>query len=205
MTTTTIARRRPRGMYPKGRDMQQKPEGKRLPEYLDADHVHSLIRMADPVLALILLIGFRAGLRISEILALEVGDLNLEGEAPTLIVRIGKGRKARVVPLHDELRAAFRNYVAYRPAKRHELFKLNRSTVHRQIKDLVDRAESLDVIPKGRTIASHTFRHSAARHWLMNGVPINAVQLWLGHSSLSTTLIYLQILGDVHGFMARVP
>ena len=37
-------------MYPKGRDMQQKPEGKRLPEYLDAEHVHSLIRLADPVL-----------------------------------------------------------------------------------------------------------------------------------------------------------
>ena len=50
---------------------------------------------------------WRAGLRVSEALALEVADLSLDAELPTIRVRQGKGRKARVVPVHPELGAAF--------------------------------------------------------------------------------------------------
>ena len=50
---------------------------------------------------------WRAGLRVSEALALETRDLHLDTERPTLRVRQGKGRKARVVPVHPELQTAF--------------------------------------------------------------------------------------------------
>ena len=48
-------------------------------------------------------------------------------------------------------------------------------------------------------------RHSAARHWLSSGIPINVVSRWLGHASLQTTLVYLEILPDPLGEMGRVP
>ena len=60
-------------------------------------------------------------------------------------------------------------------------------------------------IPDEQEIGTHTLRHSAARHWLMNGVPINLVSVWLGHASLQTTLVYLKIIADPGNWMERVP
>ena len=54
-------------------------------------------------------------------------------------------------------------------------------------------------------MATHSLRHSFARHCLANGVPTNPVSVWLGHASLQTTLIYLQIMPDPGNDMARVP
>ena len=62
---------------------------------------------------LLILIQWRAGLRVSEALGLEVGDLQLEGERPTLRVRYAKGGKSRLVPVHLELKAALVNALAY--------------------------------------------------------------------------------------------
>lgn len=179
---------------------------KRLPEFLDKSEVDAIIRLASPPeAALIILTGFRAGLRISETLALETGDISLDTDYPTIRVRRGKGNRARIVPIHAELANALTSFMRYRPGRNRKLFDCHRATVHKWIKNAVAGAESNGAIPKGKRVSSHTFRHSAARWWLQSGVPINAVQLWLGHSSLQTTLIYLQILGDVSGFMERVP
>ena len=54
-------------------------------------------------------------------------------------------------------------------------------------------------------MGTHTLRHSAARHWLSSRIPINVVGRWLGHASLQTTLVYLEILPDPLGEMGRVP
>ena len=59
-------------------------------------------------------------------------------------------------------------------------------------------------LPIGTVVSPHTFRHSAARHWLAQGVQINTVQLWLGHSNLDTTLIYLSLIPDAGGVMENV-
>ena len=83
--------RRPRGQHPKPRD----PDGlrrlsKKLPEYLEAHQVGALIRAApNPRARLLFLIEWRAGLRISEALALEARDLSLESELPSIRVREG--------------------------------------------------------------------------------------------------------------------
>ena len=57
----------------------------------------------------------------------------------------------------------------------------------------------------GRTVGTHTLRHSYARHLLMNGIPINYLSRWLGHSSIQTTLIYLELVPDPTGSLAMVP
>ena len=79
-----------------------------------------------------------------------------------------------------------------------------RSTAWRWVKAALARAQERGTIPAGRWVGTHTLRHSAARHWLAEGVPINHVSKWLGHASIQTTLIYLDILPDPSGYMDRV-
>ena len=107
MTTQAIARRRrPRGLHPRRTD-RESLQSKRLPEYLEADEVDAIIRAAeDPRAKLLMLTQWRADLRISEALALDVSDLSLDSDLPTIRVRSGKGRNARVVPVHPELHSS---------------------------------------------------------------------------------------------------
>ena len=105
--TTAVERyRRPRGQHPRlPRDVDEKT-AEQLPEYLEAHEVDALIRAAsDPRARLLFLIEWRAGLRISEALAVETRDLSLDTDRPTIRVRQGKGSKARIVPVHAELHA----------------------------------------------------------------------------------------------------
>ena len=205
MTTQAVARRRrPRGQYPRRTDQEIKP--KPLPQYLEAHEVNAIIRAADdPRARLLMTEQWRAGLRVSEALALEVADLSLDTDSPTLRVRSGKGRKARVVPVHPELAAAFRMALSYGTVSDGRIIEAHRSTVWRWVQKALDRAEQLGAIPRGREIGTHTFRHSYARHLLMNGIPINYLSRWLGHSSIQTTLIYLELVPDPTGSLAAVP
>ena len=67
------------------------------------------------------------------------------------------------------------------------------------------RAEELGALAPGKQIGTHTLHHSYARHLLMNGILINYLSRWLGHSSIHTTLIYLELVPDPTGSMAMVP
>ena len=109
MSTTALSTRRPLGINSKGRNLQQslRKNGFKLPEYLERDEVNVLIAAApNPKARLIMLEQWRAGLRVSEALALEARDLHLDSDRPTLVVRQGKGRKDRVVPVLSELQTA---------------------------------------------------------------------------------------------------
>ena len=113
--TTAISRqRRPRGHYPKTQDGAAPKREKRIPEYLEADEVNAIIRAApSPKAKLLMLQQWRAGLRVSEALDLEVRDLSLDTATPTLRVRSGKGGKTRLVPVHPELHGALSSALAY--------------------------------------------------------------------------------------------
>ncbi len=98
MTTqqTAVQRyRRPRGQYPRRQETERCP--KSLPEYLEAHEVDALIRAApNPRASLLFLVQWRAGLRVSEALALEVRDLSLD---TGLLMRDGAAeRRAEVSP-----------------------------------------------------------------------------------------------------------
>ena len=200
--------RRPRGQHPKPRDADgRKRSAKKLPEYLEAHQVDALIRAApNPRARLLFLIEWRAGLRISEALALEARDLSLEGELPSLHVREGKGSKPRIVPVHPELRVALTSALEFGDVGQGEkLIRASRATADRWIKRAAARAMELGVIPTGRRVSNHTLRHSYARHLLAHGRPINFVSRWLGHSSIHPTLIYLELVPDPTGSLASVP
>ena len=134
MTTqqTAVQRyRRPRGQYPRRRDSESRP--KPLPEYLEALEVDALIRAApNSRAALLFLVQWRAGLRVSEALALEVRDLSLDSDLPTIHVRRGKGAKPRIVPVHPELHSALASSLQFgNIAQGDKLIRASRSTADR--------------------------------------------------------------------------
>ena len=206
--TTPALRRRPRGIHPKGATVQQSPgeKGSTLPEYLEAHEVQAVLTAAPHSKArLLFLLQWRAGLRVSEALALEAADMSLDTDLPTLRVRQGKGRRARIVPVHPELQNALAAVLQFSGVGRGPIVGVSRSTAWRWSKAAAARAKSLGALTEGRTVGTHTFRHSYARHLLLHGVPINYVSRWLGHRSLKTTLIYLELVPDPAGRLAGIP
>ena len=152
-----------------------------------------------------MLLQWRAGLRVSEALALEAADLSLNSDQPTLRVRQGKGNRSRIVPVHPELLNALVAVLQFADLGRGSIIGVSRSTAWRWVKEAANRAVALGALAAGRRIGTHTFRHSFARHLLLHGVPINYLSRWLGHRSIQTTLIYLELVPDPVGRLATVP
>jgi integrase/recombinase XerD len=171
------------------------PYGKRprtLPSVLSPQEVVRLLDAARPGRdRLLLQVAYACGLRISELLCLRVSDI--DSSRMVLVVRQGKGRKDRLVPLSlrllDELRAYWRRY---RPDA--WLFPgadperpLSAGNVQRLCQRLVARAG----LTKPCTL--HTLRHSYATHLLEAGVDVVTLQAILGHRDLQTTAHYLHV------------
>lgn len=183
--------------------------GAKLPDYLDQAEVNALIAAAGGQNAaqarLLMMMQWRAGLRVSEALALRAADISsLDDPKPTLHVHYGKGGKDRIVPVHPELAAALRVVMQFAPTPG-PLVKATRGTAWRWVQEATVQALAAGSLSPGKRVGTHTLRHSAARHWLSNGVQINLVSLWLGHSNLQTTLIYLRLVPDSAGDINRVP
>ena len=139
----------------------------------------------------ILMTAYAAGLRISEVVALRVDDI--DSQRMVLRVRQAKGRKDRYVMLSPRLLAVLREYwKVARPAD--WLFPgdvpgrpLTVGTVHR-ICAQASRAAGL-----GKHVTVHTLRHSFATHLLEAGTDIRTIQVLLGHRNLKTTAIYTHV------------
>ena len=208
MTTTVVSTRRARGIHPKRAGLQQSPraKGSNLPEYLERAEIEAVISAApNPIAKLLMLEQWRAGLRVSEALALEKRDLFLDSDRPTLRVGRGKGNKARVVPLHPELQTALIAATSYGAVGQGRLIDVSRTTAWRWVQAAAQTAMDRGQLAQGRHVRTHTLRHSYARHLLMNGIPLNYLSRWLGHSDIKTTLIYLELVPDPTGSLATVP
>ena len=81
---------------------------------------------------------------------------------------------------------------------------MSRVTVWRWVQQAVLRATEAGQIPQGRSVGTHTLRHSVARHMLLNGIPLNYLSRWLGHGQIQTTLVYLELAPDPSGSLASV-
>ena len=210
MTTTAIAptRRRARGIHPRGAGLQQNPgkKGSTLPEYLEAAEIQAILAAAPNSRArLMMLLQWRAGLRVSEALALEAADLSLNSDQTTLRVRQGKGNRSRIVPVHPELLNALVAVLQFADVSRSSIIGVSRSTAWRWVQEAASRAVALGALRAGRRVGTHTFRHSYARHLLLHGVPINYLFRWLGHRSNQTTLVYLELVPDPAGRLSTSP
>ena len=152
-----------------------------------------------------MLLQWRAGLRVSEALALEAADLSLTSDQPTIRVRQGKGNRSRIVPVHPKLLNTLAAVLQFADVGRGRVFSVSRYTAWWLVQEAASRAVALGALTEGRRIGTHTFRHSYAQHLLLHGVPINYLSRWLGYRSIQTALIYLELVPDPVGRLALVP
>ncbi len=140
--------------------------------------------------AAILELFYSCGLRISELLGLDVGDVDFIGE--TVKVR-GKGAKERIVPAGGPAIAAMQRYRQEAAVTSGPLFlsKLRRRITQQAVDLLLRKYLRRTGIPF--KVSPHKLRHSFATHLLDAGADLRSVQSLLGHASLSTTQIYTHV------------
>jgi site-specific recombinase XerD len=175
------------------------PYGKKpkpLPAVLSTDEVARLFAaVTDPRDLLLLQTAYAAGLRVSEVVRLQVGDI--DSQRMLLHVRCSKGRKDRLVPLSYLLLQRLRDYWRhYRPSPWLFPGQDRQSPLSiGQVQRLCRRAVRAAGIAKKASM--HTLRHSYATHLLESGTDLATLQKLLGHNQLSTTLRYTH-LGQSH-------
>jgi integrase/recombinase XerD len=171
------------------------PYGKKarsLPAVLSADEVARLFAaVCNPRDLMALQTAYAAGLRVSEVVRLQVGDI--DSQRMTLHIRCAKGRKDRFVPLSAVLLARLRDYWrGYRPKL--WLFAGQAPGTHLSVGHLQRvclRAVRACGISKKASM--HTLRHSYPTHLLESGTDLASLQKLLGHNQLSTTLRYTHV------------
>lgn len=171
---------------------------KKLPTYLTNEEIAKLfnIRLTKPVdyrNKAILEVMYATGARISEVINLELNQIDFE---ECIIRVVGKGKKERIIPLDDVAIEVLDNYINnYRPFliknetcnyvflnKNGE--KISRQMIFKILKNLANKAGIT------KEISPHTLRHSFASNLLNNGADLRVIQELLGHENLETTEIY---------------
>jgi integrase/recombinase XerD len=179
--------------------------GKRLPEVLTRSEVKQLLQSpkgSDPASLrdrALLEVMYACGLRASEVIGLEVTDVDLD---EGLLRARGKGSKERVVPVGRAAVTALRAYLAHGRAK---LVKLNperalfvnfrgQALTRQGLYKIVQRhASSVGLADR---MSPHTLRHTFATHLLSGGCDLRSVQEMLGHADVATTQLYTHLSPD---------
>ncbi|MBI4972062.1 MAG: tyrosine recombinase XerC [Candidatus Omnitrophica bacterium] len=166
-------------------------EEKEVVDLLEAPASGSKIENRDKAILELL---YSSGIRVSELVGLNIEDVDFFGEV--LRVR-GKGKKERLVPAGSKALSAIRDYVD----KRGEVGGVNRGALflNKGKTRLTDRSIRRIVLKYSRRIAlnkdisPHVLRHTFATHMLDRGADLRSVQELLGHENLSTTQIYTHV------------
>jgi integrase/recombinase XerD len=193
------------GLIDRAKELRPMKIPRRLPKALTIAEVSSLIDgagnegVAIRDRALIELL-YATGGRVSEIIALDIGDLRRESELSTVKLR-GKGGKERIVPIGSFARLALDQYLTrIRPS----LAKGNEPALFISARGArLTRQSAWQLILKAaknagleRKVSPHALRHSFATHLIDGGADIRVVQELLGHASVTTTQIYTLVTID---------
>ena len=185
--------------------------GMKLPDTLSVEEIDALIAGIDLSTSeghrnrAIIETLYGCGLRVSELVNLHLSDLFFE---EGFIRVLGKGDKQRLVPISEYTQKQINNYIQH---QRKEVPQVKEFTdivfLNRRGKQLT-RAMIFTIIKQAaaaigltKAISPHTFRHSFATHLLENGANLRAIQLMLGHESITTTEIYTHI---DHSYLSQV-
>jgi integrase/recombinase XerD len=174
----------------------------KLPQFMDSREIDALFAACQGTrdedrrdLAMLELL-YATGLRVSELVALKLREVNLESG---YLMTIGKGNKERLVPIGESARmktATYLETVRHRldPQAQNLFLFLSRlgTAMSRQaFWNIIKKRAQLAGILKN--ISPHTLRHSFATHLLENGADLRSVQIMLGHADLATTQIYTHV------------
>jgi integrase/recombinase XerC len=180
-------------------DVQAPKARKRLPTTLDADTMARLLGFrADDRLGVrdkaIMELFYSSGLRLAELLGLELTDLDLRDRTVRVM---GKGRKARIVPVGRHAAEALARWLAQRASvaaiDETAVFvgRNGRRLGPRSVQRRIARWARLQGLPEH--VHPHLFRHSFASHLLESSGDLRAVQELLGHANISTTQVYTHL------------
>ena len=148
----------------------------------------------------ILKILYGCGLRVSEVVALKIEDV--DSSEMRLLVRNAKGQKDRVVPLPNLLLGDLRDYYsAFRPKK--YLFEGQKGGQYsaKSVQEMTKKYAFAAQIKK--KVTPHILRHSYATHQLENGINIRYLQELMGHQSIKTTEVYTHVSKVTKGKLAN--
>lgn len=178
---------------------------KRVPKFLTVDEIFALLAAPKGASALelrdkaILELFYASGLRLSELIGLKMGQIDLE---QGMVRVLGKGNKERMVPVGSQAMGSLKIYLA----KRKELLngKMDPETIFlnklgdkisaRAVERLIDKYLKRTGIQK--KVTPHVLRHTFATHLLNSGADMRGIQELLGHASLSTTQRYTHVQLD---------
>ncbi|MBI3794749.1 MAG: site-specific tyrosine recombinase XerD [Nitrospinae bacterium] len=191
--------------------MEAPSSAKYLPRTVNTEQVNLLLNAPDGTTddgardSAMLELLYSTGLRVSELVGIKTSDINFTAG---YLVTMGKGAKERLIPVGERAIEKINKYLALRPSvlkkweNPRELFltRLGKPMTRQMFWQLVKKY----VLKAGLNpdISPHSLRHSFATHLLENGADLRAVQMMLGHSSVTTTQIYTHInrtrLAEVH-------
>ena len=177
--------------------------GKSLPKPISISQVRRLLEQPTKLSApeakrdrAMLELLYASGMRISELVSLNLGDVDTEGG---YVRCFGKGHKERIIPIYEQAAMAVKKYIEEtRPQLAHKkdeqaLFlnprgdRLTRQGFWQKLKEYA-RSANLDA-----QISPHTLRHSFATHMRSGGADLRSVQELLGHANISTTQVYTHL------------
>lgn len=185
-------------------NMSSPSVGKALPRPISVSQVRLLLEQPTKIATdearrdrVMLELLYASGMRISELVALNLGDINTAGD---FFVRcFGKGSKERIIPLYQQIAKAVQDYINEdRPRLAHgkkesAMFlnargeRLTRQGFWQKLKEYARNAGL------NEHVSPHTLRHSFATHMLSGGADLRSVQELLGHANISTTQVYTHL------------
>lgn len=148
---------------------------------------------------MILNIAYGCGLRVGEMVKLNKKDIDLQENR--LVVENGKNNKRRIVPITNQIVIELKEYLESSQLSNKPVFlnienrRMQMSSFNLILKKLIDRTNFGKRFKQAELnkIGMHTLRHSIATHLLENGMKLEQVQTFLGHSNLETTQVYTHI------------
>ena len=198
-------------------DVVRSPDASKLPVVLTRDQVARLFSaLKEPRFIMVYRLIYACGLRISEALNLQVGDIHGHTNRPRLHLRDSKGGKDRYVPLPDwtlkELRVWWgthrhRKWVFPGEGPNGKPSATAAAPMpSASLRECLNAVVSQLGLPQGTHV--HTLRHCYATHLLEEGVDIRLISAYLGHASLETTMVYLHLTAvndaKTHEALARL-
>ncbi len=169
---------------------------RKLPEPFSDDEVKGLLKATrhtqnpqrDKAILLLLL---DSGLRVSELAGLEIGRIHFENGTATAKVQ-GKGNKERLAPIGREATKELRRYLGDRRSGWLFPGRNGKPLGTRRLEYIIERCARLAGV-NGKRCSPHTFRHTFARKYLLNGGDPFSLQQILGHNSLQTVRLYVNL------------
>ena len=178
-------------------------EENELKAVLDSIDINARTGVRDRALLMLL---YNTGARVSEIVNLQLDDLRLADADIAQVNLLGKGKKPRSCPLWPETVTALGAYLHQRRANQIEIQQvflnangepITRFGIRHITRKYGLKAQMKRPSIKGKTVNPHTLRHTTAMHLLRSGNDIYMVSYWLGHASINTTHIYVEIDMDM--------